>query len=146
MKRLVLACALVLLGTTSVRADGVMIEGFYWDATSPDQRTWWDYLSDHCAELKRTGVTGIWAPPATKGSAGGYSDGYDLYDYYDLGSKDQMGSIPPMRLRPGSQTAQLMWAQQFKGEAINLSSLIDLGASLSAPAPLAERRVQTQAQ
>jgi uncharacterized protein YcbK (DUF882 family) len=59
---------------------------------------------------------------------------------------DQMGSIPPMRLRPGSQTAQLMWVQQFKGEAINLSSLIDLGASLPAPAPVAERRVQTQAQ
>ena len=42
---------------------------------------------------------------------------------------DQAGSVPPMRLRPGLQTAQLMWAQQFKGEAINLSSLIDLGGS-----------------
>ena len=40
---------------------------------------------------------------------------------------DQAVSVPPMRLRPGPQTAQLMWAQQFKGEAINLSSLIDLG-------------------
>jgi len=59
---------------------------------------------------------------------------------------DQASSIAPMRLRPGSQAAQLMWAQQFKGEAINLSSLVDLGASRPAPAPLAERRVQTQAQ
>jgi uncharacterized protein YcbK (DUF882 family) len=58
---------------------------------------------------------------------------------------DQVGSIPPMRLRPGSQTAQLMWAQQFKGEAINLSSLVDLDAP-PAPAQLTERRVQTQAQ
>jgi len=58
---------------------------------------------------------------------------------------DQGGSVPPMRLRPGPQTAQLMWAQQFKGEAINLSSLIDLDAP-SAPAQLAKRRVQTQAQ
>ena len=47
---------------------------------------------------------------------------------------DQAGSVPPMRLRPGSQTAQLMWAQQFKGEAINLSSLIDLDAR-GCPAP-----------
>jgi hypothetical protein len=38
-----------------------------------------------------------------------------------------------------------MWAQQFKGEAINLSSLIDLDAQ-SSPARLAKRRVQTQAQ
>src|SRR4029453_17218621 len=37
---------------------------------------------------------------------------------------DQAGSAPPMRLRPGSQTAQLLWAEQFKGEAIKLSSLI----------------------
>jgi uncharacterized protein YcbK (DUF882 family) len=59
---------------------------------------------------------------------------------------DQASSIPPMRLRPGSQTAQLMWAQQFKGEAINLSSLIDLGAARTTPASLAQRRVLTQAQ
>ena len=58
---------------------------------------------------------------------------------------DQAASVPPMRLRPGSQTAQLMWAQQFKGEAINLSSLIDPDAA-SAPARLAKRRVLTQAQ
>ena len=51
----------------------------------------------------------------------------------------------PMRLRPGSQTAQLLWAQQFKGEAINLSSLIDLDRA-DAPARLAKRRVVTQAQ
>ena len=58
---------------------------------------------------------------------------------------DQAGSVPPMRLRPGSQTAQLLWAQQFKGEAINLSSLIDLDRADS-PARLARRRVVTQAQ
>jgi hypothetical protein len=38
-----------------------------------------------------------------------------------------------------------MWAQQFKGEAINLSSLVDLDAP-AAPAQLAKRRVLTQAQ
>lgn len=59
---------------------------------------------------------------------------------------DQAASIPPMRLRPGSQTARLMWAQEFKGEAINLSSLIDLDAAPVAPAPLANRTVQTRAQ
>jgi uncharacterized protein YcbK (DUF882 family) len=60
---------------------------------------------------------------------------------------DQADCVPPMRLRPGPQTAQLMWAQEFKGEAIDLSSLIDLGvAPRPAPAPLAERRVVTSAQ
>jgi alpha-amylase len=94
MKRLALTVALILLAANAARADGVLIEGFYWDATSPDKRSWWDFLSDHAAEFKKIGVTGVWAPPATKGAGGGFSDGYDLYDYYDLGSKDQMGSIP----------------------------------------------------
>ncbi len=56
---------------------------------------------------------------------------------------DHLGSAPPMRLRPGSQAAQTLWAQQFKGEAINLSSLIDQERSL---APQTGRRVATQAQ
>jgi hypothetical protein len=56
---------------------------------------------------------------------------------------DQVGSVPPMRLRPGAQTARLMWTQEFRGEAIDLSSLIDLEQSKS-PAQLAKRRVATQ--
>lgn len=58
---------------------------------------------------------------------------------------DQGGSVPPMRLRPGAQTAQILWAQEFKGEAINLSSLIDLDRS-DQPPQLAGRKVATQAQ
>jgi uncharacterized protein YcbK (DUF882 family) len=60
---------------------------------------------------------------------------------------DQLSSVPPMRLRPGPQTARLIWAQEFKGEAVNLSSLIDPDdAPHAAPAPLAERRVLTRPQ
>ena len=60
---------------------------------------------------------------------------------------DQLSSVPPMRLRPGPQTARLMWAQEFKGEAVNLSSLIDPDdAPHAASAPLAERRVLTRPQ
>jgi hypothetical protein len=56
---------------------------------------------------------------------------------------DHAGSAPPMRLRPGAQTAQMLWAQQFKGEAINLSSLIDQDWSRGLRTG---RRVATQAQ
>jgi hypothetical protein len=60
---------------------------------------------------------------------------------------DQLSSVPPMRLRPGPQTARLMWAQEFKGEAVNLSSLIDPDdAPHAASAPLADRRVVTRPQ
>ena len=37
---------------------------------------------------------------------------------------DQAGGQPPMHLRPAEQVAALMWAQQFKGEAVNLSALV----------------------
>ena len=57
---------------------------------------------------------------------------------------DQAISAPPMRLRPGTQAAQLMWAQQFRGEAINLSSLVDPEVG-DPPARMANRRVVTRA-
>jgi uncharacterized protein YcbK (DUF882 family) len=58
---------------------------------------------------------------------------------------DAGGYVPPLHLRPGAQTAQLMWAQQFRGEAIHLTSFIDADAT-STPPQLAERKVTTQAQ
>ncbi len=36
---------------------------------------------------------------------------------------DQPGSVPPLRFRAGEQTARLLWAQQFTGEASGLSKL-----------------------
>lgn len=43
-------------------------------------------------ELAEAGYTSLWLPPPTKGS-GGLSVGYDLWDPFDLGSKDQRGSV-----------------------------------------------------
>jgi len=58
---------------------------------------------------------------------------------------NQTGSAPPMRLRPGRQTAQLLWAQEFKGEAIDLSSLAAADVPAAPAPPFAGRRVATQA-
>jgi uncharacterized protein YcbK (DUF882 family) len=58
---------------------------------------------------------------------------------------DQITQSPPLRLRPGLQTAHLLWAQEFKGEAINLSALYDYDAR-SNNAGLGKRRVVTSAQ
>ena len=51
---------------------------------------------------------------------------------------DSAGSMPPMRLRPPVQTAELLMAQQFTGNAVNFATMSDAAA----PA-LAARRVQT---
>ena len=43
-------------------------------------------------ELAEVGYDAIWLPPPTKAS-GGMSTGYDCWDPFDLGSKDQSGSV-----------------------------------------------------
>jgi uncharacterized protein YcbK (DUF882 family) len=55
---------------------------------------------------------------------------------------DQEVIAPSMRLRPGSQVAQMLWAQEFKGEAINLSSLMD-PAGTEVAGVFRDRKVQT---
>jgi uncharacterized protein YcbK (DUF882 family) len=55
------------------------------------------------------------------------------------------GYVPQLRLRPGAQVVRLLWAQEFKGGAIDLTSLLDADAG-HARSPLADRRVATQAQ
>jgi uncharacterized protein YcbK (DUF882 family) len=62
---------------------------------------------------------------------------------------DQAGSMPPMKLRPGAQVAQLMWAQQFKGGMASIDDLFASGADLTKPAAkgqISDRKVKTAAE
>ena len=52
----------------------------------------WADLIDKMPEIAEAGYTSLWLPPPTK-AGGGYSTGYDLFDPFDLGDKDQRGSI-----------------------------------------------------
>ena len=61
-----------------------------------------------------------------------------------LETLDQDNVAPPMRLRPGLHAAERLWAQQFKGEAVDLSNLLDADAPRAAALP--NRRVATQPQ
>ena len=54
-------------------------------------------------------------------------------------------TAPPLRLRPGLQAAELMWSQQFKGEAVNIAALADADVPVPA-APVPRRKVATQPQ
>ncbi len=53
--------------------------------------TSWKEIERKMPELAEAGYGSVWLPPPTKGS-GGLSVGYDLWDRFDLGSKDQRGS------------------------------------------------------
>ena len=63
----------------------------------------WNEIAAKMPELAEAGYTSLWVPPPTKGS-GGLSVGYDLFDRFDLGSKDQRGSI---RTRYGTEAELL---------------------------------------
>ena len=55
--------------------------------------TTWRELARKMPELAEAGYESLWLPPPTKGS-GGMSVGYDCWDRFDLGSKDQRGTRP----------------------------------------------------
>ncbi|MBX7211499.1 MAG: hypothetical protein K1X78_24550 [Verrucomicrobiaceae bacterium] len=54
--------------------------------------TSWKEITNKMPELAEAGYGAIWLPPPTKGS-GGLSVGYDMFDPFDLGSKNQRGSV-----------------------------------------------------
>ena len=96
-----LAPALALLAALAVPAAraGVMMQGFYDNvpspaAGSPNAAWWWDSLAQQANALRQAGFTAVWIPPCVKGAAGGYSNGYDPFDDYDLGSKNQSFTYP----------------------------------------------------
>ncbi|MFH0908942.1 MAG: alpha-amylase family glycosyl hydrolase [bacterium] len=60
-------------------------------------------MADRMPELAEVGYGSIWLPPPTKGS-GGASVGYDCWDPFDLGGKDQRSSI---RTRYGTEAELL---------------------------------------
>lgn len=70
--------------------NGVMIQYFHW--YTPDNVLWKE-VKEKAPYLAGLGFSSAWLPPATKGSAGGVSVGYDIYDLYDLGEFDQKGSV-----------------------------------------------------
>jgi alpha-amylase len=73
---------------------GVLLQGFFFDVKSASAGPWWDHLAGQAQDLGKAGFTAIWLPPPLKGASGGLSNGYDPFDDYDLGSKNQKGTVP----------------------------------------------------
>src|SRR5437868_3556535 len=84
---------------------GVLLQGFFFapgtihGVPSPldgqqSVQFWWDHLAAQANALRQSGFTAIWLPPPLKGASGALSNGYDLFDDYDLGTKKQKGTTP----------------------------------------------------
>ncbi len=54
--------------------------------------TSWSEIARRIPELAEAGYTALWLPPPFK-AGGGLSVGFDCYDRFDLGTKDQNGSV-----------------------------------------------------
>jgi alpha-amylase len=70
----------------------VVLQAFWWDCENenyPGDQGWYTYLAKLAPRLRDMGFDGIWLPPPSKGNSGRSSMGYDLYDHYDLGLKQQ---------------------------------------------------------
>lgn len=72
----------------------VVLQGFFWDCWNENYpQDWYTYLAKLAPRLRDMGFDGIWTPPPCKGNGGVNSMGYDLFDQYDLGDKDQKGAV-----------------------------------------------------
>src|SRR6478609_5500347 len=82
--------ALVLLARPATAQ--VLFQHFYYEIDKPPAgSSWWREADKELPALARLGVSALWSPVPTKGGSGASSMGYDPYDLYDLGSKDQKG-------------------------------------------------------
>ncbi|MBV4358702.1 alpha-amylase [Parasegetibacter sp. MAH-26] len=68
-----------------------MFQYFSW--YYPADGSLWEDVKTNAQNLANLGVNSVWLPPAYKGTQGGMSSGYDVYDIYDLGEFDQKGSV-----------------------------------------------------
>ncbi len=56
--------------------------------------TSWKEIERRIPEVAEAGYTALWLPNPCKGGSGAYSVGYDPVDRFDLGDKNQSGSVP----------------------------------------------------
>ncbi len=69
----------------------VMMQAFFWDV--PQGGNWWKFIENEVDDWANVGVDRVWIPQFAKSGSGGYSMGYDVADYFDLGEYDQYGSV-----------------------------------------------------
>lgn len=72
----------------------VMMQAFYWDAPilEKQEHNWWNIISERIEALANSKINALWLPPVSK-AADHRGNGYDPYDYWDLGDYDQKGGV-----------------------------------------------------
>jgi alpha-amylase len=71
--------------------NGTMMQYFEW--YYPADGSLWTKVKQEAGRLANLGIDALWLPPAYKGCEGAHTNGYDVYDLYDLGEFDQKNSV-----------------------------------------------------
>ncbi len=96
MRTLVLIFISWLISTVSIAQNDIMLQAFYWDVpvdANNTNGTWYDSLAVKVPDIKKSGFSQLWLPPPSKGNWGIYDMGYGIYDHYDLGEYNQIGTV-----------------------------------------------------
>jgi hypothetical protein len=105
----------------------------------------WKEIQARLPEIARIGYTAIWVPPVTKGAEGVKDVGFAVFDRFDLGDKDQRGSVRTKygtkdELRAFIQQSHRYLIQVFPDTVMNHNSnpsRLEFGGDLE-PVPLDE--------
>jgi alpha-amylase len=75
-----------------------LLQAYFFNVPTPAEKPsadfWWDHIAKQAKALREAGFTAVWLPPVCKSANGTGSTGFDPFDDYDLGSKNQRGTIP----------------------------------------------------
>jgi alpha-amylase len=70
-----------------------VLEVFWWNCSNTSYSSYYTYLAKLAPTIANLGFDGIWTPPPCKGNGIFQNMGYEPYDYYDLGQKNQQGGV-----------------------------------------------------
>ena len=101
----------------------------YFEWYLPSDRNFWNIVANNARYLSDIGVTGVWLPPAYKGTSGRNDTGYGVYDLYDLGEFNQKGSIPT---KYGTKEEYLNAIKVLKGNNVEVLADIVLNHKMGA--------------
>ncbi len=97
-----------------MKTNETMMQYFEWYL--PNDGLWWKRCAAKAENLKNLGITGVWLPPAYKGTS--QEDvGYGVYDMYDLGEFDQKDTV---RTKYGTKEEYLEAIQSFHDNDIKV--------------------------
>jgi alpha-amylase len=98
-RALLVACGLGIAAFASIACANpwngqVVFQAFWWDLENQTYpQNWYTYLAKLAPRLREIGFDGMWIPSPAKGASGGFSMGYDPFDQYDLGDKNQRQTL-----------------------------------------------------